>query len=139
MMSEPITSCEIEIRVRYAECDRMGVVHHSRYFEFFEMARTELLRMNGLRYRGLEDRGVLFVVVKAECRWHRPAFYDDVLQLRVHVIRQTRARIDHAYQLYRDGVLLCEATTTLACVDREGKPIAIPEDILPPPPAAAEQ
>lgn len=138
-MSDPVASCEIDLRVRYAECDRMGVVHHSKYFEYFEMARTELLRLNGFRYRDLEDRGVLFVVAKAECRWHRPACYDDVIRLCVRVTRQTRARIDHAYELHREGVLLCEAATTLACVDRQGRPIPIPEDILPPPPAAAGQ
>ena len=132
-MSTPTASCEIEIRVRYAECDRMGYVHHSKYFEYFEMARTELLRANGFRYRDLEDRGVLFVVAKTACRFHRPAAYDDLLTLRVRVTRQTRARIDHEYQLYRDGLLLCEATTTLACVDRDGKLIPIPNDIMPPP------
>ena len=131
-MSKPTVSYEIEIRVRYAECDRMGYVHHSRYFEYFEMARTELLRAGGVRYRDLEDRGVLFVVTKTACKFHRPAAYDDRLQLRVRVARQTRARIDHAYELYRDGLLLCEASTTLACVDGKGRIIPIPEDIVPP-------
>jgi acyl-CoA thioester hydrolase len=131
-VSRPVTSCEIEIRVRYAECDRMGFVHHSRYFEYFEMARTELLRACGLRYRDLEDRGVLFVVVKTECRFHRPAAYDDVLRLRVETTRQTRARIDHAYTLHRDGVLLCEAATTLACVNPQSQVIPIPDEMAPP-------
>jgi len=131
-MKEPVTTHEMEIRVRYAECDRMGYVHHSKYFEYFEMARTELLRANGVRYRDLEDRGVLFVVAKAECRFRRPAAYDDLVQVRVRTVRQTRARIDHEYQLYRDGVLLCEAATTLACVDREGQIIPIPDDMIPP-------
>jgi acyl-CoA thioester hydrolase len=130
-MHETVQSCEIEIRVRYAECDRMGYVHHSKYFEYFEMARTELLRASGLRYRDMEDRGFLFVVAKAACRYHRPAAYDDLLRLKVRIERQTRARIDHAYELYRDGVLLCEATTTLACVGRDGRPIAIPDDLMP--------
>jgi len=132
-MTTPATSCEIEIRVRYAECDRMGYVHRSKYFEYFEMARTELLRASGVRYRDLEDRGVLFVVAKMSCRFHRPAAYDEVLKLRVRVARQTRARIDHEYHLYRDDVLLCEASTTLACVNPEGQIIAIPEDMASPP------
>ena len=128
-MSKP-TSCEIEIRVRYAECDPMGVLHHSRYFEYFEMARTELLRQAGVRYRDLEDHGVLFVVARAECRFRRPARYDDELLLKVEVARMTKARIDHKYELHRDGVLLCEATTVLACVDREGRIIPIPDEIV---------
>ena len=129
-MAKQPTSCEITIRVRYAECDPMGVLHHSRYFEYFEMARTELLRQAGARYRDLEERGVLFVVARAECRFRRPARYDDELLLKVEVARMTKARIDHKYELYRDGLLLCEASTVLACVDREGRIIPIPDEIV---------
>jgi acyl-CoA thioester hydrolase len=135
-MGQPVSSCELEIRVRYAECDPMGYLHHSKYFEYFEMGRTELLRAAGFRYRDLEERGVLFVVAKTACTFRRPARYDDVIKLQVRIVRQTRARIDHEYKLLRDGVILCEATTTLACVDRAGRPIAIPEDIAPPPDVA---
>jgi acyl-CoA thioester hydrolase len=131
-MSKQPTSGEIRLRVRYAECDPMGVLHHSKYFEYFEMARTELLRLSGVRYRDLEARGVLFVVAKVECRFKRPARYDDDLLLKVAITRMTRARIDHAYELYRDGVLLCEATTVLASVDREGRVIPIPDEITQP-------
>jgi acyl-CoA thioester hydrolase len=127
-MSKP-TSCEIEIRVRYAECDPMGYLHHAKYFEYFEMGRTELLRETGVRYRDLEARGVLFVVAKLECRFRRPARYDDTLKLETRITRQTRARIDHEYKLYRDGVLLSEATSTLACVDRQGQIIPIPDEL----------
>ncbi len=110
----------------------MGVLHHSRHFVYFEMGRTELLRLAGFRYRDLEERGVLFVVAKVNCRFRRPARYDDVLKLQVEITRQSRARIDHAYHIYRDGVLLCEAETVLACVDRQGQVIPIPEDLVPP-------
>ncbi len=127
--SPPPTSTELQIRVRYTECDPMGYLHHARYFEYFEMGRTELLRAAGVRYRDLEARGVLFVVAKVECRFRRPARYDDLLTLRVEIARQTRARIDHAYKLYRDGVLLCEAATTLACVNRAGEVIPIPDEL----------
>ena len=53
----PPRSGEIALRVRYAECDPMGYVHHSKYFEYFEMGRSELLRLSGIRYRDLEERG----------------------------------------------------------------------------------
>ena len=82
-MPQPMSSCEIEIRVRYAECDAMGHVHHSKYFEYFEMGRTELLRAAGFRYRDLEEKGVLFVVAKTACTFRRPARYDDALRLEV--------------------------------------------------------
>lgn len=130
-MTNAVRECEVEIRVRYAECDPMGYLHHSKYFEYFEMGRTELLRAAGVRYRDLEKQGILFVVARVECRFRRPAAYDDVLKLAVRITRQTRARIDHEYRLYRDGILLCEATTVLACVNRQGQPIPIPEEMAP--------
>jgi len=123
------TQCRLDVRVRYAKCDPMGYLHHAKYFEYFEMARTELLRATGIRYRDMEDKGFLFVVVRTECRFLRPARYDDTLTIEVRLERMTRARIDHAYKIYRDGFVLCEALTTLACVNREGRPIPIPSEI----------
>ena len=122
-------SCDIEIRVRYAETDRMGYVHHSRYAVFLEMGRTELLRQAGVSYRDMEDAGVFFVVARLSVSFKAPARYDDVLVLTTRVKRMTTARIDHEYRLVRKDTaeLLTEAETTLACVDREGSIIAIPE------------
>ncbi len=129
-VSEDVRQCEIQVRVRYAESDPMGYLHHAKYLEYFEMGRTELLRLNGLRYRDCEQRGVYFVVAKLECRYRAPARYDDLLTLTTTATRMTRARIDHEYQLKRDGQVLCEARTTLACVDRQGRIAAISEDIF---------
>ncbi|MCG3178203.1 MAG: putative esterase [Phycisphaerae bacterium] len=135
MTGQPVApqQCEITFRVRYAETDPMGVLHHSRYFVFFEMGRTELLRQAGFRYRDLEIRGVLFVVFKAACQYRQPAHYDDELRLVTRIDRVTRSRIDHSYELVRveDGRLICTAQTTLACVGRDGQVIAIPEDVAP--------
>ena len=128
--STPPTTCDIAIRVRYAESDPMGYLHHSKYFEYFEMGRTELLRLAGFRYRDLEAQGVLFAVAKLECRFRSPARYDDELVLTTRIERMTRARIDHTYNLTKDGRLLCEAKSTLACIDREGRLIPIPDEIF---------
>jgi acyl-CoA thioester hydrolase len=123
------SECDIEIRVRYAETDRMGYVHHSRYFVYFEMGRTELLRAAGVAYRDLEDAGVFFVVAKLAARFIAPARYDDVLVLTTTIKRLTTARIDHVYALRRKatGELLTEAESTLACVGAEGQIIPIPD------------
>ncbi len=120
------TSATLEIRVRYPECDPMGYLHHARYFEYFEMGRTELLREHGHAYRDLETAGVFFVVARAQCRFRRPARYDDRLTLITRVARMTTARIDHHYQLHRGATLLCSAETTIASVDRTGRLIPIP-------------
>src|SRR5205814_10162668 len=95
------TEHTITIRVRYPEVDAMGYLHHSRYFQYFEMGRIELLRQLGHRYADLEGRGIFFVVVKLECRYKSPARYDDELTLTTRVARQTHVRIDHLYQLRR--------------------------------------
>jgi acyl-CoA thioester hydrolase len=128
-MTNPLASCEIEIRVRYAEVDAMGVLHHSRYWVYFEMGRTELLRQAGVAYRDLEQQGVFFVVAKCAARFQAPARYDDLLTLSTRITRMGAARIDHAYELNRKdgGMMLATAETTIACVDRTGQIIAIPD------------
>ncbi|MDY6914040.1 MAG: thioesterase family protein [Planctomycetota bacterium] len=131
-MQTPVQSCDLEIRVRYAEVDRMGVLHHSRYWEYFEMGRTELLRQNGAVYRELEARGVFFVVARCSARFSAPARYDDVLRLTSRVVKIGQAKINHAYELRRvnnsgEPELLATAETTLACVSGEGQIIPIPD------------
>jgi acyl-CoA thioester hydrolase len=120
-------SGEITIRVRYAETDRMGLLHHANYLVYFEQGRTELLRQSGRTYKDCEDQGFFLVLAKVEVRYRQPARYDDVLTLRTIVTRTTPVRIEHRYELLRDGVLLAEGSSTLACVDREGKLQALPE------------
>ena len=123
------SECDIEVRVRYVEADAMGYLHHSHYFVFMEMARTELLRASGHRYRDCEEQGLFFVVVKAEIRFKAPARYDDLLRVHVRIRRITRARIEHDYQFIRDGRVICEAATVLGCVNRQGRIQEIPESI----------
>jgi acyl-CoA thioester hydrolase len=124
-------ACTIEIRVRYAEVDCMGALHHSRYWVYFEMGRTELLRSAGVRYADLEREGVYFVVARCSARFHAPARYDDVLELTTEVAKVGQARIDHAYRLCRksDGLLLATAETTLARVDADGRLQPIPDAV----------
>jgi acyl-CoA thioester hydrolase len=114
-------SGEVSIRVRYAETDRMGLLHHANYLVYFEQGRTELLRSFGLTYKELEDQGFLLVLSKIEVRYRSPARYDDLLTLKTSAVRTTAVRIDHRYELFRDSTLLAEGSSTLACVDREGR------------------
>ena len=122
-----MTQGDTTIRVRYAETDRMGLLHHANYLVYFEQARTELLRQQGFTYRDLEDQGFLLVLTKVEVKYKRPARYDDVLTVRTIVVKTTLVRIDHRYEVYRDAELVAEGSSTLACVDREGRPQALPE------------
>jgi len=122
-----MTSGETTIRVRYAETDRMGLLHHANYLVYFEQARTDLLRSLGLTYKDMEDQGFLLVVTKVEVRFRRPARYDDLLTVRTTVEKTTMVRIDHRYEVFCEGQLLAEGSSTLACVDRDGRPQALPE------------
>ena len=119
----------ITIRVRYPEVDAMGYLHHSRFFQYFEMGRVELLRSMGISYADVERQGIFFVVVKVECKYRAAARYDEELTLTTRVTRQAHVRIDHAYELRRGTTLLAEASTTIACVDREGRLQEIPEQL----------
>lgn len=74
---------ETKIRVRYAETDQMGVVYHGNYFQYFEVARAESIRELGFTYADMEKMGVIMPVVEVQCRYLRPARYDDLLTVRV--------------------------------------------------------
>ncbi|MSR31162.1 MAG: acyl-CoA thioesterase [Gemmataceae bacterium] len=133
-MSQPLPTLpqgavagEIHIRVRYAETDRMGLLHHANYFVYFEQGRVELLRQSGKSYKDVEDEGYLMVLTRIEAKYRKPAQYDDLLTLRTIVERTTGVRIDHRYELYREGELITEGSSTLACVTREGKPQPLPD------------
>ncbi len=122
-----MTSGEIHIRVRYAETDRMGLLHHANYLVYFEQGRTELLRQQGFSYRDIEDQGFYLVLTKVQVRYKSPAYYDDLLTLKTIVQRVTLVKIEHRYELLRDGILLAEGETTLGCVDKSGKVQALPD------------
>lgn len=124
-----MVSGEITIRVRYAETDQMGLLHHANYLVYFEEGRTELLRAQGMTYRDIEAQGYYLVLTKLQVRYRRAAFYDDLLTLRTTVVRTTLVKIEHKYELMRDGMLLAEAETTLGCVDHEGKVQPLPDSL----------
>src|SRR5262245_56376823 len=125
-----MTTGEIQVRVRYAETDRMGLLHHANYLVYFEQARTELLRDQRATYRDIEDQGFFLVVSKIEIKYKAPAHYDDVLTIRTTVIRTSPVRLEHKYEVFRDGKLLCEGASTLACVDKDGKLQAMPKWLM---------
>lgn len=125
------TQCTTTFRVRYVECDPMGFLHHSHYLPFLEIGRTELLRLTGISYRELEDMGILFVVTRITINYKRPARFDDEITLTTKIIKQTHVRIDHAYELHNAQTreLLCTAESTIACINRKGEVMQIPETL----------
>ena len=128
-----ITSCRTPIRVRYGEVDRQGAAHHSNYPVYFELGRTELLRINGYDYRTLEDNGVTLVVAKLDCRFRSPARYDDELICTTTLGKVDRVRLEHLYQITRpaDNTLIATGATTLVHIDPNGKLQPLPDFLMP--------
>jgi acyl-CoA thioester hydrolase len=121
---------EIPIRVRYCETDAMGFLHHANFLAYFEQGRTELFRAQGGDYRKMEEGGHFFVVVEMNVKYKSPARFDDLLHLQTRVVRVTPAKLEHEYKLRRDGVILAEGRSVLACVDRKGNVRRI-SDVIP--------
>jgi acyl-CoA thioester hydrolase len=122
---------DVQIRVRYQETDGQGRLHHANYFTYFEQGRTELLRAAGMSYVQVEQAGYLLVVVEIGCEYFLPASFDDLLTVRTTVLKAKGARIEHQYEVFRDNELLARGRSTVACIDRSGKPRRLPEWLLP--------
>ena len=123
-----IKTHSITIVPRYCETDRGGVVHHSVYPVWFEMGRTELLRVNGIAYKDMETAGVFFVVVELSIKYRHPAGYDEDLELETTQTKITAAKIENKYKLIRriDKKILAEGSSVLACLNEKGSVSRIP-------------
>ncbi len=122
----------LDIRVRYAETDQMGVVYHGNYAQYFEIARTEWLRSLGVAYKYMEKNGIILPVVSLNCNFKKPAFYDDVLTVKTTVKKLPVVKIEFDYEITNQhNELLSTASTALAFISRNsGKPVHCPEYIL---------
>lgn len=121
------------IRVRYAETDQMRFVYYGKYFEYFEQARSEMLRELGLPYGDVEKQGIYLPVVETSAKYHKPAYYDDLLVIESIVTEIPRVRIRIEYRVYREGEsdLLAEGHTVHFFLNAETmKPTRAPANIL---------
>ena len=114
-----------DIRVRYVETDQMGFVHHSNYLNWFEVARTEFLRLSNLSYRDFEETGVIMPVTACTLQYKKPAKYEDLVQVTTWIESYSKVRMTFAYEVTRDGELLVTGTTDLAFITREGSPVRL--------------
>ncbi len=120
------------IRVRYGETDRMGVLHHSVYALYLEEARTDLMRRSEITYKQLEDSGIIFPVRSLNITFLFPAFYDDVISVKVTLEEIQGVRIRFSYDLTNeDGKQIATATTELIFTDgKTFRPIRPPHRIV---------
>lgn len=119
---------QLQVRVRYAETDQMGVVYHGNYAQYFEMGRVEWLRNLGVSYKWMEDNGVMLPVVNLSMNYKRPAKYDDLLTVKTILKSQTGVKIEFDYEIYNEkNELLTTGYSMLVFVDmKTGRPVYPP-------------
>ncbi|MEJ5348461.1 MAG: thioesterase family protein [Desulfosoma sp.] len=116
------------VRVLYGDTDAMGQAYYGQYMRWFEAGRAEWFRCLGTTYRRLEEQGIFLPVIEAHCRYLKPAFYDDVLEVETsfHFPRPARLRFDYAVHRQNPPELLAQGYTVHVCVNGERKPLKPP-------------
>jgi acyl-CoA thioester hydrolase len=109
----------------------MGVVYYANYLVWFEVARADLLRSLGWSYREMELAGVALPVIEAHCEYHRPARYDDEIDVRVEGRMLSPVRVEFTYQVrHRENTTVAASGYTIhAAVDTTGRPCRLPEGV----------
>ncbi len=131
-MAAKSPSFEFNVRISYADTDRMGVVYYANYLTLFEKGRTELMRNLGIRYRDLEEKEKVFLPVsEANCRYLHPAKYDDLIRVVTWIEKIGGASIDFAYEIddVESGRKIAEGTTRHPFVNEQWKPVRVPPSL----------
>lgn len=121
---------EVQLRVRYAETDKMGVVYHANFFVWMEVGRVEWIRSLGFEYRQMEvEDDCHLPVVDARCRYKSPAYYDEQIVVRTELRNVRGALIHFVYEVVRqsDGTILAEGETTHLVVNARMEKRMLPE------------
>lgn len=118
----------IDIRVRYGEVDMMGYLYYGYYSFYYEQARVETMRSLGISYKKMEELGFLLPVRDLHIKFHKPAYYDDVVKIKCMIQKMPSVRHDFIYEMYNpDSELINEAETTLVYLDKTSrKPVQCP-------------
>ena len=119
-----------ELRVRYAETDAMGIVHHATYPVWMELGRSDYLRALGQSYAEWEARGIRLVVNEIRVRFRVPARYDELVQVRTFLQESGRRRIVFGYRIERDGALLAEGESVHLVAGSDNRARVLPDDLL---------
>ena len=118
-------------RVPYADTDQMGVVYYANYLVYFERARNEALRACGCTYKEIEASGILLPVLEAQCDYHQPAVYDDLLEIAGWFELASLVRIKALCEVRRNGTgLACGRTVHVVLSARSRKPTRLPAQML---------
>jgi len=121
---------DVNVRVRYAETDQMGVVYHSNYLIWFEVGRVEIMRSLGFDYKQMESEDDCYLVVAdVHCRYHYPARYDELIIVRTRIVGAKNRMLKFAYEVLRqeDKKLLATGETTHISCHRDGRVTQFPK------------
>ena len=122
------------VRVRYAEVDRLGAVNSARYFEWFELGRSDLLRAAGLPYGGLEQKGIALPLVEAHCLYLAKLGYDEVVRIETSLEVLSPARLAFRFRVFRVDpgaeTIAAEGETVHAVIGSSGKPTRLPPETI---------
>jgi acyl-CoA thioester hydrolase len=118
------------IRVRYAETDAMGIVHHSVYPIWMELGRSDFLRELGQSYAEWEERGVMMSVAELQVKFRAPARYDQLVEVRTRLLAANRRKIIFGYTISREGLRLVEGQTVHVVTGPDGRARILPEEML---------
>ncbi|MBT4370295.1 MAG: acyl-CoA thioesterase [Candidatus Marinimicrobia bacterium] len=119
------------IKVYYKDIDQMGIVYYSRYFEFFEEARTEMLSSIGLDYSNIEENGAMLPVIEAHCEYKKGATFSQDIIVKTYIRELPKVKIKFEYKICPAGSdeILLSGYTVHACTNLKGKPIKMPKYI----------
>ena len=126
-----------QVRVRYSETDQMGLVYHGNYAPFFEIGRTDALRELGLTYKQFEEEGIMMPVLDLSFKFHKPAYYDDVLNIKTSIHHLPKVRIRFDYEIFNEKEeLITSGHSTLVSVNKNTRrpcigPAILTEKLIP--------
>ena len=121
-----------KVRVRYGETDQMGYMYYGNYAEFYEVGRVEMLRSLGMTYSGMEASGVMMPVLEMNCKYLKPALYDDEISIKVIMNKMPGVKIHFKYELYNPGgEMINVGETLLVFVNmKTNRPCMPPQEFL---------
>tara|TARA_B100001057_G_scaffold429750_1_gene456043 strand:- start:689 stop:1090 length:402 start_codon:yes stop_codon:yes gene_type:complete len=123
-------SSSTKIRVRYEETDQMGVVYHSKYFNWFEVARIELLDEIGIPYKELEKEGYFLPVLSCSAIFKHPGHFDDRLIIKLEISMASLLRLNVVYKVWRKDLIIATGSTEHAFISKDGKVIRPPASFV---------
>ena len=127
--SSTSNTTSLQVRVLYADTDKMGVVNHAAYLRWFEAGRAKYMRLRGVKYATVEELGIQLPVVEAHLTYHKPARYDDVLTIRAWLGDLGRLQIKFDYKISMGEDILVAGYTRHASINLDGRLTRLPAEV----------